>query len=321
MADTDTTVCSWAAALSAPCRLTLFTTGTPASDEMAHFGQHLSDKAGEMLALTIKKGEAPLPYFETEQGLRFFTLPRKKLLELLLYALKGEPEALPTRLAASLQHLELPATLDLFVAEFCPFCPGIARQLITLALVSPHIRLSLYDGTLFSDEAEKRGVQAAPTLIYDGDIRWSGQFDMVAALEVVAGRSPEELSPDALRALLEEGGASRVAAMMGDADKPFPSLTTLLAHETWSVRLGAMVVMEELADTHPAIVSQTAATLLSRHASLPPSALGDIIYIAGLSGDPIHLTCLQDILAGPCDTALQEAVAEALEELRGNAFH
>lgn len=319
MADIDTTITSWATALSAPRMLTLHTTGTPASDEMKRIAEHLSDKAGENLALTFKKGEAPLPFFETEQGLRFFAHPGEKLLDLLLYALTGAPESVPASLAAPLDTLELPATLDLFVAEFCPFCPRIARQLITLALMTPHIRLSLYDGTLFTEEAEKRGVQAAPTLIYDGDMRWSGQFDVASVMEVVAGRSPEELSPDALRALLEEGGASRVTAMLAEANKPFKSLNTLLAHEKWSVRLGAMVVMEELAETHPSIVSQTASALLKERGTLDLSALGDIIYVAGLSGDPIHLATLKSILEGPCDDALREAVEEAMEELEGKA--
>jgi len=315
MADTDTTIRAWATALSAPATLTLHTTASPTSDEMKRFGQRLADTAGESLVLALKKSEAPLPFFETKQGLKFFTLPGEKLLDLLLYALKGEPEAIPERLAAPLQRLELPASLDLFVAEFCPYCPGIARQLITLALINSQIRLSLYDGSLFSKEAEKRGILAAPTLIYDGDMRWSGQFDVASAMEFVVGRSPEELSPDTIRALLEEGEATRVTAMVAQAAKPFSSLTTLLAHEKWSVRLGAMVVMEELAESHPAIVSQTAATLLARRATLAPSALGDIIYIAGLSGDPAHLPTLSDILEGPCDDAVREAVEEAMDAL------
>lgn len=315
MADTTPIIRSWAAALSAPTTLTLHTTPTPLSDEMKRFGEHLALAAGEGVTLSVKKGEAPLPFFETENGLKFFALPGEKLLGLLLYALKGQPEAIPGALAAPLQRLELPATLDLFVAEFCPFCPHIARQLITLALTTPHIRLCLYDGTLFRDEAEKRGVQAAPTLIYDGDMRWSGQFDVASALEVIAGRPPEELSAEAIRALLEEGQASRVAAMVATAQKPFASLTTLLASEKWSVRLGAMVVMEELSETHPAIVSQTAAALLAQRSTLDTSALGDALYIAGLSGDPDHLPTLREILAGPCDDDIRDAGEEAIEAL------
>lgn len=315
MADTAPIIRSWASALSAPVALTLHTTGDAESNEMTRFGQSLADAAGERLVLTLKKSEGPLPFFETKQGLKFFTLPGEKLLDLLLYALKGSPEAIPSSQAAPLERLALPATLDLFVAEFCPHCPRIARQLITLALANPHIRLSLYDGSLFPKEAEKRGVQAAPTLIYDGDMRWSGQFDVASAMEVVAGRAPEELSADAIRALLEEGEAARVTAMVAGAAKPFASLNTLLAHEKWSVRLGAMVVMEELAESHPAIVSETAAALLADRDALDPAALGDIVYIAGLSCDIAHLPTLRAILQGPCDDALREAVEEAIEAI------
>lgn len=315
MADTD--IRTWASALSAPVSLTLYTTGTPASDEMERLGRMLADTAGGALRLSIKKGEAPLPFFETERGLKLYARPDGKLLGLLLYALAGEPDPIHEGLAASLQRLALPATLDLFVAEFCPLCPRIARQLITLALLTPRIRLSLFDGPLFPEEAERRGVQAAPTLIYDDAVRWSGQFDLTSAMEVVAGRPPEELSPEALRAMLEEGGASAIAAMVAEAGKPFASLTTLLAHEKWPVRLGAMVVMETLAETHPAIVSQTASALLADHAILSPAALGDIVYVAGLSGDPIHATALGKILEGPCDDALREALTEALATLHG----
>lgn len=316
MTDTDTTIDSWATALSSPARLTLYTTAAPESDEMKRFGDHLAQKAGEHLSLSIKKGEAPLPFFETEQGLRFFALPGKKLLDLLLYAIKGEPDPIASNLKSLIEELTLPTTLDLFVAESCPFCPHLTRQLITLGLKNPQIHLSVYDGSFFRDEAEKRGVQSAPTLIYDADIRWSGQFNLVSAMEMVTHRKPEELSANAIQALLEEGGASRVATMMANAQKPFDSLNTLLAHEKWSVRLGAMVVMEELSETHPAIVSQTATALLSRWESLSPPALGDIIYIAGLSGDSSHLSTLQTILTQSTDEALREATEEAIEELK-----
>lgn len=315
MADNDTTIDAWATALSSPARLTLYTTKTPESDEMKRFGDHLAQKAGDALSLTVKRGEAPLPFFETEQGLRFFTLPGKKLLELLLYAMKGEPDPMVPTLQTLTEKITLPTTLDLFVAEACPFCPALTRQLITVGLSTPQVHLSIYDGSLFREEAERRGVQSAPTLIYDADIRWSGQFNLVSAMEVVIHRTPEELSADALQSLLEEGGATRVAAMMTTAQKPFEAMNTLLAHEKWSVRLGAMVVMEELAETAPSIVSQTAATLLADHSSISASALGDIIYIAGLSNDPSHLPALHAILAQSTDEALREAAEEAIESL------
>ena len=315
MASADEILHSWTASLSSPATLTLYADDSPVSEEMKQFGLHLAKKTGDALAFEVKKGESHLPFFEASQGIRFFALPGEKLLGLFLYAIQGPLDNLRSQTAEQLSRIELPATLDLFVAEFCPFCPRIARELITLARQHPPLHLSLYDGSLFLEEAEKRGVQSAPTLIYDHDIRWSGQFDVTAAMEVVAGRTPEELSPDAIQALLEEGEAQRVVTMIADAQKPFDSLGTLLTHEKWAVRLGAMVVMESLAESDPAIVSMTAATLLQRRDEISSSALGDIIYIAGLSGDAHHLPVLRHILANSQDQTIREAAEESIETL------
>ena len=315
MANTDEIIHSWAASIPTPATLTLYTDDSPASVEMKQFGQNIAQKAGDALVFLFKKGESHLPFFETSRGIRFFALPGEKLLTLFLYAIQGPIDSLKSQTAEQLSRIELPATLDLFVAEFCPFCPRIARELITLARQSPSLQLSIYDGSLFLEEAEKRGVQSAPTLIYDHDIRWTGQFDVAAAMEVVAGRTPEELSPDAIQALLEGGDAQRVVTMIADAQKPFGSLGTLLTQKKWSVRLGAMVVMESLAESHPSIVSMTAAPLLQRRDEIPSSALGDIIYITGLSGDTDHLPVLHHILVNSQDQAIREAAAEAIETL------
>ena len=309
-------ITQWIQTLSEPVTFEYISAGkSEQNDQMATFSQWVCDNSNGMVTCKTSKGEDNIPAFVTESGIRFHALPGSKQLPLFLAALNRSAPPLTGQSLTMAETLTLPVVLDLFVAESCPFCPQITAQLIALAQASNLVSLRIFDGTFFPETAAQKKVMSAPTLIYDNQLRWSGQFELAAAMEMMVGRPPEELSADALRGMLEEGEASRVAAMVARAGCPFQGLNTLLSHEKWSVRLGAMVVMEELSETHPDIVSETAALLLDAAGNMDPSTLGDVVYIAGLSKDPVHVGRLEALKAISESEDLSEAIDEALEEI------
>ena len=112
---------------------------------------------------------------------------------------------------ALLEAMTLPATVRLFIAPGCPFCPQALSQWIALARSGSLLRLHIIDGALFPEVAQDANVQAVPTLIFDDHWRWSGRIPVGDVLEQLATRDPSRLSADALDGIIKEGRAEAVA--------------------------------------------------------------------------------------------------------------
>ena len=67
---------------------------------------------------------------------------------------------------------------------------------------------------------------------------------------------PSELGTETLKHSLEKGDAQWICQQMIQAGQIFEGFAALLLHSTWSVRLGAMVVVETLAQKAPALAGK-----------------------------------------------------------------
>ena len=186
MTQPATLITQWADTLTAPVTLELIvSTKSTQADEMAKFARLLSEAAGGKIELRETKGDDVLPSLVTPGGITFHTLPGTKQLPFFLAALSKTPPTLPASVQKMAEGLTLPVVLDLFIAESCPFCPQITGQLIALATANTLVSLRIFDGTLFPEEAARQNIMSAPTLIYDNQLRWSGQFDLASAMEMI----------------------------------------------------------------------------------------------------------------------------------------
>jgi hypothetical protein len=199
----------------------------------------------------------------------------------------------------------------------CPHCPAVIARLTPLAISNRNIRVSIIDCALFPEAAEGEKVQAVPTVVLDNGFRWTGPVRIEEILDVLIHRDPAALAPSTLERMLKEGGASRLASMMLEREEIFPAFLGLLASKSWPVRMGAMVVMEELAEKNPTLARRAIEPLWDRFDGADDAVKGDLLYVFGELKSPETLPRLREIQTGPFASDVREAAAEAIEKITG----
>ncbi len=290
----------------------------PGNQAFKEFCDNLCHLAPKIKITNEEGSPAQPPQIVFGNGLRYQSVPTghelQPFLEALI-ALGSNPPHLAESVKTRLKKDKLPATLTLFIAPQCTFCPTVVRQLIPLPMVDDQIQLIIIDGTLFPELAETHKIQAVPTLLLDEQFRWTGSVPLEEIINTINTRDPVSLGAASLENILKEGQASHLAAMMLDGEKIFPAFYDLLIHDKWPVRLAAMVVMEEIADQNPALASELIDCLWDRFYQLPDQIKGDILYMFGEIRDRRAVSWLDEVLAGDFDEEVKEAAKEALEKM------
>jgi len=232
----------------------------------------------------------------------------------------GATPSVSREIISRLDTLDAPCLLKLFIAAQCPYCPKTVRDLIPLAMINEWVSLTVVDGLLFPEMAQALNIQSAPTLVFDDRIQWTGQTPVNEILDVVLNQDPSLISAFSMENLLQEGKASILAHMMIAKGIIFPAFYDLITHEKWSVRLGAMVVMEEIIEEDRPLAAQCVGPLLERFPALDQQAQGDVVYILGEAGNRDIIPDLETILSGPYTPETREAAQEALEAITQRPF-
>jgi len=235
-----------------------------------------------------------------------------------LAALDSGPLQVTESIKSRLKENNLPATLTAFIAPQCTFCPKVISQLIPLSMVESSVQLIVIDGTLFPEMTQAHKIQSVPTILLDDQFRWTGSVPIDEIIDAISTRDLALLGAASLESILKDGQAGHLAAMMLDAQKIFPAFYELLTHEKWPVRLGAMVVMEEIAGKNPAMSSEAISPLWNRFDRVSDQTKGDILYLFGEIADRRAVSWLEEVTAGEFDLEVKEAAREALEKLVTN---
>ncbi len=259
-----------------------------------------------------------LPAILVHQGLIYQTLPSGTEIEPFMQALQllaSNMEQIDESLRTRVEKINLPTQLVVYVSPQCKFCPEAVRRLLPLPFLNGHIRLTVIDGILFPEVAEKENIQSVPTLIMEGRLRWTGAIELNEIIDVMGSRDPGALGPVSLEMLLKEGRASELAEMMLEAGKIFPAFYEVLVHPKWPVRLGAMVVMDELIENHLDLAIQTLKPLRGRFYEVDNRVKGDLLYVLGAMRRKEIIPWLGTIINGDFDAEVKEAAREALDKL------
>jgi hypothetical protein len=204
----------------------------------------------------------------------------------------------------------------IYISPQCKFCPEAVRQLLPLLTLNSNIRLTVIDAMYFPELAEMENIQSVPTLILEDHFRWSGSFQINEIVDVMKNRDPSMLGPVSLEMMLKEGKAGALAAMMLEKVQIFPAFYEVLAHPKWPVRLGAMVVMEELVENNLDLATQILKPLWERFHKVDDRVKGDLLYLFGQLKRTEILPQLQAILNGDYDPEVLEAAQEALNKIK-----
>ena len=262
-------------------------------------------------------GVTNLPGFLLKPNIQYSALPLERELSPFLKGLDslGTPN-LPAGIKKALDRITDPCRLKLYIALQCPHCPAMVEALIPLAGACDKIQLQIIDGTLFPDTARADKVMAAPCLILsqnawdpknpdqknqnqknadqknsdpnngDQEIRWTGAVAAEEILDMILNKGSANLDTPALKTILEEGRADWITTQMISRGQLFKGFTGLLLHDTWSVRLGAMVVVESLSEQAKDLCAALEKELTQVFDTQSVPVQGDILYALGEIGTP-----------------------------------
>jgi len=281
-------------------------------DELRKLAPHVR------IVLGNEGGDGP-PAIILRENLRFQALPEgfelQPFLELLRAGAEPDPGDAADRPASPIQ-VEWPATIRIYVSPHCPHCPRAVSQIAPLAFENPRIDVTIIDGMLFPELATRDRIRSAPTVLLDETFRWTGVPPGEELMRALLDRDPSELSAESLKRMLTEGEAERLATMMVKHGRVFPGFEQLIDHPEWSVRLGAVVVMEELAEKSRELARMSLEPVWERFAGLDRSVKGDVVYLSGLVGPLDWAPRLEALRGEDASEDMREVVDEALENIR-----
>ena len=290
-------------------------TETPGDAAIKQFCDVLMETVPFIKANAITIENRDLPSIQVMDNVFFSALPREKLLPVFLESLDlamGEAPLVEKDVSDILAAIDIPVDLKLYVATQCPHCPGVVRSMMQMAAACSQIHLHVIDGTWFEAAAARDGVLSAPCLILDDDFRWTGAISMKEVAQLAADRDPAALGTASLRAILEDGNAQWICEKIKAHGAIFPGFVGLLNHDVWSVRLGAMVVVEALAQEDPVLALQLVPLLLPLFENSDVTVKGDLLYALGEVGDASVADIIGTIMETFDDEDLMEAARDAL---------
>lgn len=211
--------------------------------------------------------------------------------------------------------IEWPAAIRIYISPHCPHCPGAVSRIAPLALQHPNVAVSIIDGGLFPELARRESIRSAPTVLLDESFRWTGVPPVEELIRALRERDPTMLSAGSLERMLKDGQAGRLAAMMLDCGRAFPEFQKLIDHPEWSVRLGAVVVIEDVAEKNRELARASLEPVWRRFEQLDPSIRGDVVYLSGLVGSPDWIPRIEALLTDDLSDEMRDVVTEALESL------
>lgn len=311
-------IVEWGRTQTTDSRVTLVLTGHEKDPGMEAFCRALAEAVPRVTVKTDRKGEQGIPVIRLSPSLEFSVIPSGRELPPFLEAMvvaAGAPLSVPDSVRDGIASMEIPVDLTLYIAIACPHCPGMLQSLLPLAALGDRIRLHVIDGTLFPDEARKAGILSVPTLVLDNGARWTGAVSLEELTDAMVGRDPSALSPASFKRILEEGRASWIARQMQEKQMVFHGFMDLLVHGLWSVRLGAMVVLEELADTSPGLGAAIVPFLMEKFHGADPTVKGDIFYALGIVGDSGVKDIIRSLMDSLDSDDLKEAAQDAVDAI------
>ena len=309
---------SMLAGLLNPVVIKLIQTRDPLSDHFRKFIDHLASASDKLRPLYLTYSEDGPPAIEIQSNLRYLALPGGRelapFLQSLIFASQGE-SSLSARSLAALEVFITPTQVEVMISPGCTHCPVVVGLVNELALASPYLEVSIIDVSLFANHAEGYGIRAVPTVVIDGQDQLVDNINEETLVDRLVNRAPSAFHPETFKKIVKEGDASRLAGMMVAEGDLYAGALELLADPDWSVRMGMMVVLEEVAEHSSNLVQQAYPPLLELLDHEEGNLRGDAAYLLGQIGDASVLNHLETLVAdGNPDVA--EAAAEAIQQIR-----
>lgn len=220
----------------------------------------------------------------------------------------------PSHSLVSLDELALPGDILVFIAPVCPHCPRTVRTILSLAARHPLVGATIVDAVQFQDLAERYKVRSTPTVIVNDGATLVGEVREETIVEYLVRSGDAGALPAVLGSMIGAGRAEDAAELVCRNKQPQALLPLYLSPE-FSVRMGALVVMEEALEMDARSLDPIVEELirLLDHEDAP--LRGDTAAILGKIGDAKAVPALRKTAQDP-HPDVREAAEEALALLQ-----
>jgi glutaredoxin-like protein len=123
------------------------------------FEQYQVDKVPGIVMLTAQGKDQGIRYYGIPSGYEF-----SSLIEDLLMLSQGDSGLSPES-RKSLEELEGPVHLQVFVTPTCPYCPSAVRLAHQMAMESPLVTADMVEATEFPELSQRYGVMGVPRTV------------------------------------------------------------------------------------------------------------------------------------------------------------
>jgi hypothetical protein len=215
-----------------------------------------------------------------------------------------------------LRAVTAPVDLLVLIAPVCPHCPQVVRAAVSVGVHCSLVRVTVGDALQFPDLAEQFKVKSTPTTVIDGGLTIVGQVNAPQLVDHIVKSAVGDSLTEILNSMVQSGRAEDAASILCRESRP-EAILPLYAAKEFSLRMGALLVMETALEHDPrildAIVPNLAALLEDQEVGLR----GDTAELLGKIGHPAAVPSLEKVLQDP-DVDVREAVEEALQSIKSS---
>lgn len=302
---------AWQKKLSQTISLTVCVRQKDSSDPFYRYASALETEC-DQLNIAFEITEA-MPKIVIKDNLHFHSIPEGTEVQPFINALTYK--AAPPEMSPEYEGIEtIPSSkLHLFVSPFCHNCPSVIQKILPIVWLNPKIDLTIIDVGLFPEEAESSRILSVPTLIYN-DFRWTGPVKISEIIDVIQN-APDQWDIVSLERMLSEGKALQLAQIMLDNAKFTQNFDQLIAHELLSVRLGAMVCVEQIAQENKSLAQSLCDKIWPLLSKVNLQVQGDLIYLIGICGTEKDIVKLEYWETQTDDNDIKESISEAIQTI------
>ena len=258
------------------------------------------------------------PTIELKPNLRYMALPSGRemapFLQSLICRSRGET-SLAERTLSNMANFITSMKVEVMVSPTCPHCPTVVGLVNQLAMTSTYLEVTIIDVTLFAQFAQNYNIRAVPTLVIDGQEQLVGNISEDLLVDKLTNQSPATFHPDSFKKIVKEGDAEKLAGMMVADGDVYRGALELLTDPDWSVRMGIMVVLEEVAKLSPDLVQRVYPYVVALLDHGDANQRGDMAYLLGNIGNVNVLGPLNMVLKDK-NPEVAEAAFEALRQIQ-----
>ena len=239
------------------------------------------------------------------------------------HAIPDKTELPPFMDAISLSTKDYPsvpakhgADLKIIVMAGCVHCPHAVRNAVGFAFSNNGVKVSIIDGMMFKDAIEKFNIKSAPTIIINDQVFLTGIIPENDLTRWVYKTNEKHFLIDDFIRMIKEGNAHKLADIMMDDGVIYPDFLSLLWNDKWSLRLGAMVVLEDIYEKKPPLIKTVIKEIEEHLFDNDLRNRCDGAFLIGNIGGKDSIPVLESAMAVRKEEAFLESAEEAISLIR-----